>query len=126
MKALVTIIFLTFSVALLSFYQKQPDPKQIDRGKQLSKSCTNCHGTTKGNTAYPLQRIRQYRTKEWIYKFMKNPAGFAAENKEVAAMFSKRGYIMQAFPSLTKADINAILDYLDSLPYDPKEYKHRK
>ena len=38
----------------------------------------------------------------------------------------ENSYWMPAFPQLTKSDIDAIYDYLDSLPFDEKEYKHRK
>lgn len=46
-------------------------------------------------------------------------------DKTAKAMFKKSGYIMQCFPDLSKKDINAIFDYLDSQPYDPKNYIHR-
>ena len=81
MKALITIITSIILLVLIAFTQKQPSKKQIEKGKELSKMCTNCHGTTKK---------------------------------------------ISAFPQLTKSDIDAIYDYLDSLPFDEKEYKHRK
>lgn len=108
------------------FAYAQNKNKQIEKGKLLATSCTNCHGTTKAELADPLQRIRKKRTADYIYKLMKNPMKFADENKTAKKVFAKRGLQMPAFPGLSKADINAILDYLDSLPYDPKNYSHRK
>ena len=56
---------------------------------------------------------------------MQNPMQFADVNKTAKKVFAKRGLQMQPFPTLSKDEINAILDYLDSLPYDEKNYKDR-
>lgn len=117
---IISIVFIGF----VSFDQEQPDKKQIERGKTLSKMCTNCHGTTKKVAAFPIQKIRQYRGKEWAYRIVQNPFKFAAENPKVKQLF-ERTFMMPAF-KLSKADIDAIYDYLDSLPFDSKEYQHRK
>jgi len=99
---------------------------QIAKGKELYKVCVNCHGTTKGVAAFPLQRIRQVRSMEWIYKMIQDPARFAAENPEAKEVFKKSGYIKPAYPGISKSDIILILNYLDSLPFDSKNYLHRK
>jgi len=57
MKVPQLIILLIFFVGFMSFNQEQPDKKQLERGKKLSKMCTNCHGTTKKVTAFPTQKI---------------------------------------------------------------------
>jgi cytochrome c553 len=122
LKVIASIIIFSASLS----FQVQPDKEQIEKGRKLSKSCTNCHGTTaKGATAFPLQRIRQFRTQDWLVKMVYNPAGFMNQNEEAAALFNGKP-IMQAFPQFSKSDINAIFDYFDSLPYDPKNYKHRR
>ena len=125
MKALITIITSIILLVLIAFTQKQPSKKQIEKGKELSKMCTNCHGTTKKISAFPIQKIRQYRGKEWVYQIVQNPFKFAVENPKAKELF-ENSYWMPAFPQLTKSDIDAIYDYLDSLPFDEKEYKHRK
>ena len=123
MKIFYTILILIPIIWLLAF--QQPNLKQIEKGRKLAKSCINCHGTIKGDMAWPLQRIRDYRTQEWLAKMVYNPAGFMYQNEEAAALFKGKS-IMQAFPQYSKNDINAILDYFDSLPYNPENYKHRK
>lgn len=118
---IIALVLATFQIACA-----QKKNIQIEKGKLLAANCINCHGTTQAVLADPLQRIRKIRTTAYIYKLMKNPMRFAEENKTAKKVFSKRGLQMPAFPALSKTDINAILDYLDSLPYDPKNYSFRK
>ena len=47
---------------------------------------------------------------------MQNPMKFADENAMARKVFAKRGLQMPAFAKLSKDDINAILDYYDSMP----------
>lgn len=106
-------------------YSQKPTKQQPEKGKTLAVPCINCHGTTTAGLADPLQRIRKVRTADYIYKLMQNPMQFADENKTAKKVFAKRGLQMPAFPKLSKAEINAIFDYFDSLPYDPNNYKNR-
>ena len=110
-------IFISFFLACLSAYsQKKPTKEQLEKGKTLAKNCINCHGTTTAVLADPLQRIRKVRTADYIYKLMQNPMKFADENVTARKVFAKIGLQMPAFVKLSKEDINAILDYYDSLP----------
>lgn len=117
MKALPFIISLFILVA---FQPKQPAKNQIERGKTLSKSCTNCHLVSRDFVGPPLKNIRQIRTKDWIYRYTQNPAKFVNENKQAKDLFKKYKSMMSGF-NITKKDIDAILDYFDSLPDDPKK-----
>ena len=110
---------------VISYGQQKSSKTQIARGKALYKACVNCHGTTKGVAAAPLQRIRQVRSMEWIYKMVQNPARFAYENPKAKAVFEKSRYMKPSYPTFTKSEIIAILDYLDSLPFDSRNYSHR-
>ncbi len=117
-------IICVFALSLSAFSQK-PTKQQLQKGKTLAAACITCHGTTSAVLADPLQRIRKVRTADYIYKLMQNPMRFTDENKTAKKVFAKRGLQMPAFANLSKADINAIFDYLDSLPYDAKNYKNR-
>ena len=117
-KGLLFIIcFIALKLAVFS--QKQPGIQQLEKGKVLALSCINCHGTTTAVLADPLQRIRKIRSADYIYKLMQNPMKFADENKTAKKVFAKRGLQMPSFANLSKNDINAILDYFDSLAYNP-------
>jgi cytochrome c553 len=102
-----------------AFAQKKPGKDQLEKGKMLAKACISCHGTTTAVLADPLQRIRKKRTADYIYALMKNPMKFADENNTAKKVFAKRGLQMPPFANLSKDDINAILDYFDSLSNNP-------
>ncbi len=121
----VPLFIICFFVLNLAAYSQKPNKQQLEKGKILAATCITCHGTTTAVLADPLQRIRKVRTADYIYKLMQNPMQFADKNKTAKKVFAKRGLQMPAFANLSKADINAIFDYLDSLPYDPKNYKTR-
>ena len=118
-KYLVCITGLMLSIFPIAYAQKKNI--QLEKGKILAANCINCHGTTKAILAHPLQRIRKKRSADYIYKLMKNPMRFADENKTAKKVFAKRGLQMPAFPALSKNDIDAILDYIDSLACDTKK-----
>jgi hypothetical protein len=119
------VLIAVFGAGLLAF-SSQPKSKNLRKGKELIRLCSNCHGTTKGAAHHPLQGIRKYRSQNWLLRFMANPAGMAYQDPTANAMFKKAGVIMPAYPTLSKDDINAIFDYLDSLPYDARNYGFRR
>ncbi|MEP7237723.1 MAG: c-type cytochrome [Ferruginibacter sp.] len=121
------LIFIMLILAVVSpaFSQKQISKQQLEKGKTLAAACITCHATTEAVLADPLQRIRKIRPAGYIYALMKNPMQFADENKTAKKVFAKRGLQMPAFANLSKAEINAILDYFDSLPYNANNYKDR-
>ena len=114
-KIFFIICFLNSFIGI-AFSQKKPAKERLEKGKALAKNCINCHGTTTEVLADPLQRIRKVRTADYIYKLMQNPMKFADENATARKVFAKRGLQMPAFAKLSKDDINAILDYYDSMP----------
>jgi hypothetical protein len=119
------ILIGVLGIGLLAF-SAQPKSKNLKKGKELTRWCSNCHGTTKGGPHHPLQGIRKYRSQDWLMRFMANPVAMASQDPTANAMFKKAGVIMPAYPTLTKEDINAIFDYLDSLPYDARNYGFRR
>jgi cytochrome c553 len=119
------LLYCFFAFSIPGSAQKQPNRQQLEKGKTLAKACITCHGTTTAVLADPLQRIRKVRTADYIYKLMQNPMRFADENKTAKKVFAIRGLQMPAFPNLSKDELKAIFDYLDSLPYDKKNYKNR-
>lgn len=109
-----------------AFTQKKPTKEQLKKGETLYISCIHCHGTTSGALADPLQRIRKVRSADYLYKLMQDPMKFAEENKTAKKVFEKRGLQMPSYDHLSREELKAIFDYLDSLPYDPENYTHRK
>lgn len=125
MRKYLSVLFCLF-IFVIVYAQKQSTPKQLANGKVLAKNCIDCHGTNKAVLTDPLHGIRKIRTADYIYNLMKNPMRFADENKTAKKVFAKRGLQMPPFPDLSKADIKAILDYFDSLPFDKDNQKNKK
>lgn len=126
MKKILVVLLAVMITTSGCVAQKKPTAQQLEKGKTLAAVCISCHGTTHAVLADPLQRIRKIRSTDYLYRLMNNPMRFADENKTAKAVFAKRGLQMPSFSNLSKADINAIFDYLDSLPYDAENYTHRK
>lgn len=117
MQSYLFILFLLLASAT-AFAQKQLVTQNV-QGKILAKKCIACHGEPL--LADPLKGIRKKRTAGYIYSLIKNPMRFADENKTAKKVFAKRGLQMPPFTELSKDDIKAILDYLDSLPAAAKK-----
>ncbi len=90
--------------------------KQIKLGEQIFKAnCNNCHRIDKDYTGPAVAGVSTRYSKQWIYDFMKNPAGMIAKNREAKALFNKwKPTVMTGFPALTHNDIDAILAYVDT------------
>lgn len=117
MKKYVAVLFcMLLFIVKNAGAQKKPTALELEKGKTLAKKCIDCHNSSTTALADPLRGIRKKRTANYIYSLMKNPMGFADENKTAKKVFAKRGLQMPPFPNLSKDDIKAILDYFDSIP----------
>lgn len=129
MRILTLILALSTAAAvLISFAPLHQKKKQVESGKQLfNKMCANCHKSTTSGIGPPFQRIREVRGQAWVYRFMKNPAAMASSDNQVKATVKKYKLIMPSY-KLTDAQVDAIMDYVDSFPYNAssKHYEHRK
>ena len=87
-------------------------------GEALFKAnCSNCHKPDVDYTGPALQGwADRVPDKEWIYKWIANPAGMVASGeKHSVALFEKwKPTMMTGFANLTKAEIDAIMGYVDA------------
>ncbi|RZK34383.1 MAG: c-type cytochrome [Hymenobacter sp.] len=89
-----------------------------EKGKTLfTNNCAQCHSTGDDVLVGPGLKGVQQRTpgKEWLYKWIKNSSAVVASGDAYAnQVFNKFGKVqMSSFPSLTNADIDGILAYID-------------
>jgi cytochrome c551/c552 len=92
-------------------------------GKALfTANCANCHKVDADYTGPWIKGARDRQPdKEYIYKWMANPAGMIASDPYAKALFAKwKPTMMTAFGNLKKAEIDAILDYVDTYVAPPK------
>jgi cytochrome c551/c552 len=84
-------------------------------GEELFKAnCANCHKPDVDYTGPALKGVRdRIPDAAWLYKWVANPAG---ANDAYAAALKKKWAptIMTAYPNLKKAEIDAIIDYVDA------------
>jgi mono/diheme cytochrome c family protein len=91
-------------------------------GEALFKAnCANCHKVDGDYTGPWLKGVRERQPdKEYIYKWMANPAGMIASDPYAKTLFEKwKPTIMTAYPNLKKTEIDAIIDYVDAYVAPP-------
>ncbi len=87
------------------------------QGEALFKAqCANCHKPNQDYTGPALAGARNREpSKDWVYKWVANPSGMIASDPYAKGLFEKwKPTVMTAFPALKKAEIDAILDYVDA------------
>jgi cytochrome c551/c552 len=84
-------------------------------GKALfTANCANCHKPDQDYTGPLIKDVKKRMPSEdWVYKWVANPAG-TSDAYATALKTKWKPTIMTAFPALKKADIDAILDYVDT------------
>ncbi|MBU3713476.1 MAG: c-type cytochrome [Ferruginibacter sp.] len=93
-------------------------------GEALFKAnCANCHKPDEDYTGPALKGwSARVPDKEWIYKWVANPAQVIASDAYAKSLFDKwKPTVMTAFPNLKKEEIDAIMKYVDN--YKPAEKK---
>lgn len=114
----------TLSIILLAFQSKKQDI-----GKLLfQNSCASCHlpnKTTKNGPSF--QKIRNDYGLDWTIRFLRNPMKMV-DSGDINATYSY--YLFNeirhsGFGGLEKTYIISVLDYVDRLPLDSSQIKHR-
>jgi len=85
-------------------------------GKALfTSNCASCHNPLKDATGPALKGAAgRAPSKEVLYKWVHNPASTMASDPYYKALAAKYApTVMTAFPQLSTADIDAIMDYVD-------------
>jgi cytochrome c551/c552 len=105
---------------LYSFNQKET-------GKELFiKNCSACHKEDRYFVAPPFQKIRNDYGLNWTARFIKNPFKLF-EEKDSRALYGRYKFqLAQPAFNMSNQDLNKILEYVDSFPYDSVQYQYRK
>ena len=113
-KTILRLLFfcLVFSFASEGFAQN---------GQQLfQNNCASCHNPLKKGTGPALKGFTArgpWGDKKNIYDWVHNPAAFMAKDAYTASLKGEYGgIVMQGFPSLTEAEIDAIVKYVNEFP----------
>lgn len=89
-------------------------------GKTLfQQNCQSCHSLDKPLTGPALRGFSNrgpWGDREEVYKWVKNPAAYMANDPYTKGLQQQYGAIMSAFPQLTHEQIDAIVEYTNSAP----------
>jgi len=92
--------------------------QELDGAKLYRSNCSSCHAIEDRLTGPPLKGARDRAPKEdgWIYKWVKNSQKVIQSGDAYAVALYKEynETKMQAFPTLSNEEIDAILDYADN------------
>ena len=89
-------------------------------GKALFQTnCASCHALNKKLTGPALAGVEErgpWADRKKLYAWIRNPAGFAKTDAYAAALIKEYGVLMTGFNSLTDAEIDAIVTYINTPP----------
>lgn len=100
-------------IAIFSFNNKV----MAADGEALFKAnCASCHKVDKDFTGPALKGwSSRVPDADWIYKWVASPAKMISSDAYAQQLFAKwKPTVMTAFPSMPKADVDAIMAYVDS------------
>ena len=89
---------------------------KAQNGKTLFQSkCASCHSLTKELTGPALQGFEErgpWADSNKLYEWIKNPAAFIEKDAYTRALKKKYVFIMQAFPEMSREEIDAIRSFI--------------
>jgi mono/diheme cytochrome c family protein len=92
-------------------------------GKALFQAnCASCHALNKKLTGPALAGLEErgpWADRKKLYAWIRNPAGFAKTDAYAAGLIKEYGVLMTAFPSLSDAEIDAVITYINTPPPPP-------
>ena len=120
-KLLVVLIGVLFSLSTFAF----------DAGKFFTKTCTQCHTIGGGDKIGPdLAGLSKRRSVDWIVKFVNYPSGMIEGDEEeegyekpdpiAVKLYAAYKPQMMAEQEMTKAQVEAVLKYIDAKKKQPK------
>ena len=115
-----------FSILLLTVLSFGNKVNAQDGKALFTANCASCHGVLKGGTGPALTGVETrgpWGDRKKLYDWIHNPAGFMEGDAYTQGLKATHGNVMmQAFPGLATKDIDAIIDYVNSVkPPSPTE-----
>ena len=110
--------FFSLLLFLVAYDLKAQDGKAL-----FQANCASCHAIDKRLTGPALAGVTErgpWGDKAQLHAWVHNPAAFMAKNPYAESLHKEYGIVMTAFPSLTEAQIDAIIGYVTT-PVKPTE-----
>jgi glucose/arabinose dehydrogenase/cytochrome c2 len=92
------------------------EPSVISAGKSIfENSCSNCHNFRQDGIGPNLGGITTKVSVEWLYKFIKDPAGMiSAKDEKAVELHNKFKTIMPSFSTLKDDELEAVIAFLQT------------
>lgn len=116
--ALLLTVGLAFVLAAATTASARPVGQTAEEGKAIFQSkCAGCHTIGGGKLVGPdLQGVTQQRDRQWLEKFISDPAAMFAANDPVATELLKaNNNIKMPTLGLTKNEVAAVIAYFESV-----------
>lgn len=96
---------------------------QAQNGQALfSQNCASCHAVNKrltGPALADLETRGPWKDRKKLYAWIHNPAGFMKNDPYTQGLYKEYNTMMTAFPTLSEKDIDAIVEYINTVPAQP-------
>jgi mono/diheme cytochrome c family protein len=113
----------SLSVLLIVFSLFSGSSLLAQDGKALFQAnCASCHALNKKLTGPALAGLEErgpWADRKKLYAWIRNPAGVAKTEAYAAGLIKEYGVLMTAFPSLSDAEIDAVITYINTPPPTP-------
>jgi mono/diheme cytochrome c family protein len=109
-----TLVFGIVALAGTASAQAQTGDAQLERGKMIyfNRGCRGCHGIGKRMIAPDLAGLESRRSKEWIYKWLKETDVMLASDSTAIQLAAEYNNAHMPKQHLSDQDIDALLAYL--------------
>ena len=85
----------------------------------FSGNCASCHAVNKRLTGPALSGVEgrgPWSDRKQVHAWVHNPAGYMKADPYTAGLYKEYQVMMTAFPGLSDKDIDAVLDYIKTVP----------
>ncbi len=130
-RSILTLVAFSFVTVSASFAAETDTTKAAapaatpalnGKGEQLFKeNCKSCHKIHEESVGPALTGVKQRHDAAWLHAWVKNSTVvIASGDKAAVALFAKYNKaVMTSFPTFTNEEIDAIIDYVESVPKPP-------
>ncbi len=112
---------LNIALVFLLFLFAHPTAQAQNGQALFSQNCASCHQVNKVLVGPALSGVEQrWKGRTQIHAWVHNPAGYMKTDAYTAGLFKQYNQVlMTSFPQLADKDIDAILDYIKTVPATP-------
>jgi cytochrome c551/c552 len=108
------------AAAAPAFAQERTGPagnaQLVLKGKEIwdKKRCAACHGISQVHSGPDLAGVSQRRSREWLYRWMKESQKMIEDDSTAQAMFQEYNRLPMPSQKMSRGDVDALLAFIDA------------